>query len=336
MRVVDAKVNIAMSQTSLTSKTDILKAFERLLQERNRRPLQVATKEEEAEKLQNSALLERAATYTVDHIVNGTAALQLEFGEAIKELSERLENETLKLDDLKKAIAVETLHLEQLQQIQIVADALYILRQEHDAKLETLTNEITEQQEDLTKTATQTRKLWQKEAEALATQQAEATELRSQQREQEKADYAYEMERARKIAQHEYEEQERQQERDLAEQDAIKEKDWTARETVLEENAETFTEQQEEIEGFEEKLKTAFDEAKVEAIKDADREAKVKADLLEKSWTAEEQGHELQLTALNETIERQEAQMAELTAQLQAATQQAQSLALQAFPAAAT
>ncbi|NEO84661.1 MAG: hypothetical protein F6J87_10465 [Spirulina sp. SIO3F2] len=324
-----------MSQTSLTSKTEILKAFERLLQARDRRPPQVATKEEEAEKEQNAALLERVADYTVDQIVNGTAALQLEFGGAIHDLSERLNNETVKLDELKKAIAVETTHLEQLQQIQIVADALYILRQEHTAQLETLTNRITEQKEAITKDATQTRKLWQKEQAEFETQQTEAEALREQQRTQEQADYAYEMERARKIAHDEYEEQQRQQERDLAEQDASQEKGWVEREQYLEEHAEEFAEHQSQIEGFEEQLKTALDEAKAEAIREADRDAKVKADLQEKSWVAEEQGYQLRITALEATIERQMAQVAELTEQLQAATQQAQSLAMQAFPTTA-
>ncbi|MEM8640610.1 MAG: hypothetical protein AAGG51_17600 [Cyanobacteria bacterium P01_G01_bin.54] len=321
-----------MNQPTLTSKTEILKAFERLLHERDRRPPQVATKEEEAEQQQNSALLERVATYTVDQIVNGTAALQLEFGEAIQTLAERLQGETDKLDELKKAIAVETRHLEQLQQIQIVADALYILRQEHTAKLQTLTDTTTEQREAITKAATQTRKLWQKEHAEFETRQTEALALRDRQREQETTDYAYEMERARRIAQDEYEEQERQQTRELAEQNATKEKDWTEREQELQAHAEEFSEHQTQIEGFEEQLKATFEAAKVEAIREADRDAKVKSDLQEKAWTAEEQGYDLRLNSLEATIERQIAQIAELTEQLQAATQQAQSLAMQAFP----
>lgn len=321
-----------MSPTSPTSKTEILKAFERLLQARDRRPPQVATKEEEAAKAQNKALLERVADYTVDQIVNGTAALQLEFGEAIHNLSERLSNETIKLDELKQAIAVEAVHLEQLQQIQIVADALYILRQEHTAKLETLTDRISEQKEAISKESIQTRKLWQKEQTEFATRQAEAETRREQQRTQEQADYAYEMERARKIAHDEYEEQQRQQERELAEQNASQEKGWVEREQELQTHAAEFAEHQSQIEGFEAQLKTAFDAAKAEAIREADRDAKVKAELQEKAWVAEEQGYEFRITALDTTIERQMNQLAELTEQLQAATQQAQSLAMQAFP----
>ena len=61
--------------------------------------------------------------------MKGLAELQLEFGGIVNRLSEKLAKETSKLDELKRAIEVETQNLQELQQIRVVADTLYILSQ---------------------------------------------------------------------------------------------------------------------------------------------------------------------------------------------------------------
>lgn len=321
-----------MSQgTTKDSKAQILSAFRQLLAEQKQIESKVATKEEEAEKEKNKQLLEVASTYTVSSIVNGMASLQLDFSSVIAELSERLSGESSKLDELKRAIAVETQNLEQLRKVRLVADALYILRQEHQEKIAALTEDATRQQEAIEKEMAQMRKAWEKEQAEFEAKVAEEAELLAQRREQEAADYQYEIERERKIEMDEYEEEKRVQERTLQENNQEKEKAWAEREKFLADHRAGFEANQKKIEGFEEELKKAYIKAKEDAIKDADREAKVKADLFEKEWEATKQGYELKIAALETVIERQTAQIAELTAQLQAATNQAQQLAMRAF-----
>lgn len=321
-----------MAQTAEhKSKTEILDAFRQLLAERDKTTSNVATKEEEAQKIKNQALLETVADYTLDSIVNGMAALQLDFGNIVTSLSQRLDSESTKLDELQRAIAVETDHLQNLQQVRIVADALYILRQEHQERLTTLEKETEAQQEALEKEINQTHKNWEKEAEEFTIKTQEEAETLAKQREQEAADYQYEIERARQIQMDEYEEKKRLQERTLQEQNQEKEKDWTAREQVLAEQQEEFEANQAKVATFEEELKKAYIEAKEEAIKEIERDAKVKSNLVEKEWEGEKQGYDLKIASLESEIERQTEQISELMAQLQTATNQAQSLAMRAF-----
>ncbi|NEO27464.1 MAG: hypothetical protein F6K03_11365, partial [Kamptonema sp. SIO4C4] len=117
--------------TANQSKTQILEAFQQVLAKQEQISSKVATKEEEARKVKNQELLETVADYTLDSIVNGMASLQLDFGSILTNLSERLDTESNKLEELKSAIAVETENLQNFRQVRIVADALYILRQEH-------------------------------------------------------------------------------------------------------------------------------------------------------------------------------------------------------------
>lgn len=317
-----------------SSKTQILAQFQQLLTQHKQTASQIATKEEEAEKAKNQELLTQAATYTVDSIVNGMATLQLNFGSAITELAQRLARESGKLDELKRAILVEQDNLQQLRQVRIVADALYILRQEHQSQLRTLTEEAQTQREALTKEISQTRKFWEKEqAEFTLRVEEEAAQI-AKDREQSQADYTYQIQQQHKIELDEYEQAKRLQERMLQELNREKEKDWQEQEQILIANQGEFKAHEQKIAGFEEALKQASSEAKGEAIKKAEREAKVKSDLLEKEWEAEKQGYELKLTAIEATIQRQLEQIADLTTQLQTATTQAQTLAMRAFQSA--
>lgn len=313
------------------SKTKILQSFQQILAERKKIASKVETKEEEAEKAKNKELLEVASTYTIDTIVKGLADLQLDFGTIINGLSDKLNTESSKLDELRKAIAIETQHQQQLQQIRIVADALHILTQEHQEKLHTLEEYATVQREIIAKDTLEKRKAWQKEQADFETALQEENTLITNTRQKEEADYQYTLERQRKIEVDNYEEAKRKLERELQESTREKEKNWVDREKFLTDHQAEFAENQKKAETFEEELKQAYTKAKEEAIQEVTREAKVKADLFEKEWESSKQGYELRVQSLEQTIEKQSQQIAEISAQLQATMKQAQDLAMKAF-----
>jgi hypothetical protein len=317
--------------TPKDSKTKILQSFQQILAERKKIASKVETKEEEAEKAKNKELLEVASTYTIDTIVKGLADLQLDFGTIINGLSEKLNTESSKLDELRKAIAIETEHRQELQQIRIVADALHILTQEHQEKLHTLEENATQQREIIAKDTLEKRKAWQKEQEDFETALQEENTFITNTRQKEEADYQYTLERQRKIEVDNYEEAKRKLERELQESTREKEKNWVDREKFLTDHQAEFAENQKKAETFEEELKQAYTKAKEEAIQEVTREAKVKADLFEKEWESSKQGYELRVQSLEQTIEKQSQQIAEISAQLQATMKQAQDLAMKAF-----
>ncbi|MBO0350317.1 hypothetical protein J0895_14620 [Phormidium pseudopriestleyi FRX01] len=321
-----------MSQTPVKdSKAQILAQFQQLLASRQETASKVATKEEEAEKEKNQELLAVASTYTIDTIVKGLADLQLDFGGVVTQLAEKLGTETAKLDELKRAIAIEADRLEELRKIRVVADALHILTQEHQEKLALLDNQAALQQETIETDQAQKRKAWQKEQEEFDSVVQGQDETVTKEREQEAADYEYERLRIQELETDEYEERKRQQERELKEIAREKQKNWTEREKYLTEHQAEFAANQQKIAGFEEELKQAYTKAKEEAIAEVKREAKVKSDLFEKEWEGTKQGYDLTLQSLNSNIERQTQQIADINAQLQAATRQAQDLAMRAF-----
>ncbi|MBD2306273.1 hypothetical protein H6G17_12200 [Chroococcidiopsis sp. FACHB-1243] len=311
--------------------TDRLLTFQRILADRKDMSLKIATKQEEADKEKNKQILQTAASYTVDNIVKGLAELQLEFGGIVNGLSEKLSKETSKLDELKRAIEVETQNLQELQQIRVVADTLYILNQEHQEKLKLIEQGTTTQQENLEKEITQTRKIGQQEQVEFETNLQTQNELLVKERQREVEEYQYRLVQTQKINADTYQLKKRTLEREIEEATQSKEKDWTEREKVLAEQQSLLQEYQKQIAAFPTELEEAVKKAREEAIKDVNQDAKFKADLFEKEWQAAKQSYELQVQSLEQVITRQIEQIENLTAQMQAAQQQAQELALRAF-----
>ncbi|MBD2183904.1 coiled-coil domain-containing protein [Aerosakkonema funiforme] len=313
------------------SKAKIQEAFEQILTQRRNVASRVATKEEEAEKEKNRTVLETVSQYTADSIVRGLADLQLEFGNTITGLSTRLTTETAKLDELKRAIAIATQNLQELQQTRVVADALYLLTQEHQETLRSLEQRAANDRESLEKEIVESRKIWQREQEEFDANLNEGNELLQRDRTKQEEDYGYDTERDRKIARDKYEETKRLLEREIQETTQAKEKNWAERERTLATNQKLLEEYQRKAAAFPGELDEAIKKSREEGIREADREAKVKADLLDKEWEATKQGYELQIQSLEAKIQRQTEQITEISTQLQATLRQAQELAMRAF-----
>lgn len=313
------------------SKAKILEAFNQLIAEKRKIESKVATKEEEAAKEQNKQLLEVASTYTVDSIVKGLADLQLEFGTIVSGLADKLTKETSKLDELKRAIEIETQHLQELQQTRLVADALHILTQDHQEKLKALEQQAASYLEALDKDKAEKRKAWQKEQEEYEAYLQEESDTLAKDRQKEAEDYQYKIERTRKLEMDDYENRARQQERELQEIEQANQKQWADREKFLADNQAPFEEYQQKVAAMPEELKKAEDEARKKAIEEVSRDAKVKSDLLAKEWEKTKEGYEFKVQSLEQTIQRQNEQIAELSKQLQDTIKQAQELAMRAF-----
>ncbi|WP_088889044.1 hypothetical protein [Leptolyngbya ohadii] len=329
---------LAAKDSKTDSKTDskarILDAFQTILAEQRSLSSRVATREEEAEKEQNRTVLETVSQYTADGIVRGLADLQLDFGTIVTGLASRLTTETTKLDDLKRAIAVETENLKTLQQIRVVADALYLITQEHQETLRQLNQQATLDRETLEREIAETRTLWQQEQEEFDTSLSEGMELLNQTRQRQEADYQYDTERSRRIATDEYEAKKRQVEREIQEANQAKEQDWTERERILASQQEQLAGYRQRVTAFPVELEEAIKKAREEGIRDAHQDAKVKADLLEKEWELTQQGYSLQIQSLEAKIQKQTEQITEISMQLQTTLRQAQELAMRAFDSA--
>ncbi|MEZ4450138.1 MAG: hypothetical protein R3B09_11730 [Nannocystaceae bacterium] len=315
----------------LKSRDEILKAFAPLLRSFEAQVAVVATKAEAAQEAADREIVGRAAGYSVESIVKGLAELQLSFGAAVDALSDQVEAESVKLDELRRAIEVERRRHDSLQSTRIAADALEILKQDHARKLQVLEADAAEAQATLARQTEETRAGW---AKARADrEQAEGERLQALQkaRAQSEADYSYELERERRLEADASAERRRLLERELGEQDATKEKAWGAREQALSAASGEIEALRPEVAGYEAAIEEAQKKARDKGIAAVTRDAKHEADLLSREVAANLEVYELKIKSLDEAIVQQAAEIDALGKQLAEALSQSTTLAHKAM-----
>jgi hypothetical protein len=318
-----------------TDKDQILQDFQRLLAERQELASQITTREEAAQREKDKEVVSVASHFTAESIVKGLADLQLAFDRTIEEAANTLLAEASKLEQTRRAIEIETRHLNELSNITVAANALDILIQEGKDKAWTFEEWATQQREDLAQEVAAKRQAWQKEQEDHQSAVSEYEESLHKERELDEADFGYKTERQRKIEMDEYKATRRAREREIAETEREKQKQWSEREKAIAERSQERQEYRARVEAFSQELTGATPKARESAMQAASDEAQVKTDLFKKEIEANKRVRELEIQALEATVARQAEQVAALSAQLQEAVQRAQDLAARAISGAA-
>jgi hypothetical protein len=312
-------------------KSQTLKAFQQILDHRKTIDSKIITKTQEADQERNTEVLELASTYSSDRIVKGLANLQLEFGSIVSGLSEKLAAEVSKLDTLECGIQIEMHRLQTLRQLRVVADALHLLTQENQESLNALERTATEQRTALDNAMTQKRLLWSRTQQEVETAVQEKAERLVRERGRENSDYQYNFERTQTIAANEYAEKKRQQEQSRQATHQTNEQQWAEREQILTQQQPLLKDYQQKVSQFSKALEESVQKAHATSIETIQRDATVKAELLEKDWDSRKQGYELKIQSLEMQIQRQTQQMEQIHRQLQETLNQSHALTLKAF-----
>jgi hypothetical protein len=330
-KIEDAEKGREHMGTDTNAKQHILEAFQQLFEARKPFPSRMAIREEVAEKARDKRVVETVSTYTVESVVKGLAELQLHFGTDIDGLAARLSAEIRKLEDVRRAIEVETRHFEELRHIKIAAEALNILTQEHQEKARTSEADAKRQREILEREIAEKRQVWQKEQEEHDQSVAAYEAALQAERQQEEETYQYGLERNRKIKTDAYEEKKKQVEVEFAETIAEKEKDWARREAILAGQQQLLETYKAKVQMFPQELAAAVQQSREEATKSTQHTAKVRSDLLQKEEEANKKVYEAEMQMLHDTIIQQQAQIDTLSTDLKAALKQVQELSAKAI-----
>lgn len=320
--------------TSLTtpmSRDDVLKTFAPLLQSLGQSSAPVATKAEAAEQARAREIVERAGSYTVESIIKDLAELQVNLGGAVDTLAEQLQHEASKLGELRHALASETRRLQDLRSTRVAAEALEILIQDHKKKIQTLDEKAAQERQDLDDKIAKQRDAWNREQADRAAALAEADAAQGRERKGKEEQYAYEIDRQRKLSADEFAEKRRLLERQIAEGGAQRDKNWGEREKVLAAAKSEIEALRAKAEGFPKELEEQGKKARERTIAKVAADAKFEAELLEKESAANVEVFELKIRSLEERIGRQVAQIADLQKQLGTALEQTQNLAHKAI-----
>lgn len=271
---------------------------------------------------------------TFDSILQGLTQLQFNFGGAVSDLSEKLTQEAVKLQEIQQTLAQEAQQLEALHDLQADEADVDTLIQQYQESAKTFEDEFNQQQDAIAQAITQARKAWFKDQEdhRRLIQERDTTAKKNRQRNGE--EYTYDLNLLRQLSTEEYEQEKQRLYQDLEEMRQQQNQQWAEREKAIAEREKQFEELKTKVEAFPQDLEAAVKRAKEEGKGIAQHQTKVKADLLEKEVEGQKRTYELRIDFLEESIEDQAERIQALAKQLDAALKQVQDLAVKAIEGA--
>lgn len=325
------------------TKAEILTAFDELLKEKKALESQLmqGVSEKQPEPRLNGKSSSGSGVMTsvqgqqkMDYILEGLTGLQLNFGGAVSDLSEKLTLEAFKLQEARQGVASEVQQLETLHGLQVTEGSLDALIQQYGESFKTFNEELSQRREAIEQESIQAKKVWANEQEEHRKLIKERNETLNKTRQRDVKEYTYDLSLQRKLAKDEYEQEKKALYQELEEFQQAQQKQWISRENAIAEREKQFEDLRVKVEAFPKDLEAALKRAKEEGKGIAHHQAKVKADLYAKDVEGSKRFYELRVLSLQETLQNQEARIQNLSKQLDFALKQVQDLAVKAIEGA--
>lgn len=270
-------------------------------------------------------------SYTIDSLVK----LQLGFGSAVSELSEKLTSEAAKLEELRQSVTEETQQLKDLHALlEIQDDTLDTLIQTYEDNSKAFEEEIGQRREALEQEIQELRQAWEKEQEEYKRSIKERNEQQSKVRQRDVQEYEYDLALRRGLDNDQYEQTQKRLYKELEDTKQAQEKQWDEREKAIAQREKKFEELKAKVEAFEKDKEAAIKKAKAEGEGIARKQVSVQEDLQSKDLEGQKRNYELRIQSLEQTIQNQEARIHNLSKQLDGALKQVQDLAVKAIEGA--
>jgi colicin import membrane protein len=316
------------------TKEEMIKAYNELVQRFQEKSSAQPEKKAEVARAAESALVEKTASYTVESIIKNLADLNINLGKGLASLGEELTAEAAKLAEIRQAIAIENKKLEELHDIDVAANTLEQLIQEHASRKTAFETEMDETEAHFEEEMAAKKADWKKEQDAYVAAQKEAEARLKKDRDREKEEYEYTLALARRKEKDQYEAQKAALQKALKEERQAQEQELAARETAVAAQEEESAQLQKQVEAFPPQLNTAVEQARREVQQAADAKAKQEGLLTAKEAEGEKKVSALKIAALEEMVARQNVQVEALTRKLEEANTQVQAIAVKAIEGA--
>ncbi|MBE9227456.1 hypothetical protein IQ264_18675 [Phormidium sp. LEGE 05292] len=329
------------------TKAEILTAFNQLLEEKKSVESQLAqlAKEQKLseskqvievkpveEKRTMNSTLNGAGKQKIQQTIDSLANLQLTFGTAVSDLSEKLTLEAAKLQEIQQLVTTEIQELQELHNLEeIDDDTLDELITQYQQSAKAFAEEFSQRRETLEQEILEGKKAWTKEQEQQQRTIKERNETQTKTKLRDASEYKYELELQRKLNTDEYEQVQKALYNQLEELQQTQEKHWAEREKTISEREKQFEEYKTKVEAFPKELEAAVKKSKENGRGLGLYQTKVKADLRAKEVEGERRVYELRIQSLEETIQNQETRINNLAKQLDSALKQVQDLAVKAI-----
>ena len=337
---------MATKPTDKNTKAEILTAYNQLVDEKKALEAQVKNARQAATpasiptakvvKDEPKAMTNAGSTQDkVNQTITNLDSLQLGFGSAVSELSEKLTTEAAKLAEVREGVTSEITDLQTLHSLAVDEDTFEELINNYETSSKAFGEELRQRQDTSQQEVQSLTKAWSKEQEQHGITIKERVELNRQTSQREVQEYKYNLDLQRKIDREQHEQQQAALYYELAEAKEVQEKTWAERELALAELEKLFHEAKDKVAAFTQNKEKAIDKAKADGKGIATYQAKIKFDLYAAEVEGQNNFYESNIESLEETILNQEERLNSLSKQLEAALKQVQDLAVKAIEGSA-
>ena len=268
--------------------------------------------------------------------------LKLEINKELSEISEKLEDESKRYENLKDAITVKQLELQEIYGIESEAANLAVILETQKRTKEEFELNISTKRTTLEEEIAETKKAWEEDKQKYVTALKEGKDAVEKERKREKEEYEYKVNRARKIDANKYADENAKLEKEIQIKKEIFANNVAQKETELKNREEGVVEREKNIDELQKKVEqfpTELEKAVVYAVKTEKERlvnsfAQEKA-LLEKGFEGRKNVYEARISALELQVKEQARQIEKLGMQQENAYEKVQDIANKAVSSAA-
>ena len=315
---------LSMSNT----KKEMLDAYNALLKQLREKREAELKPEKIIEEKKKREVVEVAETLSSEGVVKEIGNLKLEIGKRLTHISDGLEEEVIKFKQIQKAIEVKEEELKELYEIERSAETFAALIEAQNQKRQEFESEMAARKEELNREIQAIREEREKEKKEHEAETKERDAAEAKRREREKEEYGYSFKREQQLAKDKFEDEKVKMEKEIQLKKEQMEKDLTEREKAVSEREEELDELQKKVIAFPKEMENAVNKAVKETTERITQEAKNREELTRKEFDGERNVLTTRIESLEKTAKEQNAQIANLSAQLEKAYQKVQDIAV--------
>jgi len=315
---------LSMSNT----KKEMLDAYNALLKQLQEKREAELKPEKRIEEKKKREVVEVAEALSSEGVVKEIGNLKLEIGKMLTHISDGLEEEVSKFNQIKKAIEIKDEEVKELYEIERSAETLAALIEAQNQKRQEFESEMDARKQELTQEIQAMREDWGKEKKRHEAEIKERDAAEAKRREREKEEYGYSFKREQQLAKNKFEDEKAKMEKEIQLKKEQMEKELTEREKAVAEREEELGELQKKVIAFPKEMENAVNKAVKEATEKITLEAKNKAELIRKEFDGERNVLTTRIESLEKTVKEQSVQISNLSEQLEKAYQKVQDIAI--------
>ena len=315
---------LSMSNT----KKEMLDAYNALLKQLQEKREAELKPEKRIEEKKKREVVEVAEALSSEGVVKEIGNLKLEIGKMLTHISDGLEEEVSKFNQIKKAIEIKDEEVKELYEIERSAETLAALIEAQNQKRQEFESEMDARKQELTQEIQAMREDWGKEKKRHEAEIKERDAAEAKRREREKEEYGYSFKREQQLAKDKFEDEKAKMEKEIHLKKEQMEKELTEREKAVAEREEELGELQKKVIAFPKEMENAVNKAVKEATEKITLEAKNKAELIRKEFDGERNVLTTRIESLEKTVKEQSVQISNLSEQLEKAYQKVQDIAI--------